>query len=91
LLNEYAVFWTSTQITATKARERYLVYDTSACLPYNWFKVMKYSIRCLRDVGVGADEIKSHDPIQIQNPVDGYLRIMNQTIPVIKKIEIVNM
>ncbi len=49
LLGTHAVFWTSTQISQTKARERYLSYDNAASSVYDWFKVMKYSIRCIKD------------------------------------------
>ena len=49
LLNEYAVFWTSTHVSTLKARERYLAYNSSASSIYDWFKVMNYSIRCIKD------------------------------------------
>ena len=49
LLSTHAVFWTSTQINQTKARERYLSYDNAASSIYDWYKVMKYSIRCIKD------------------------------------------
>ena len=91
LLHEYAVFWTSTQVTATKAKERFLAYDTAACLPYNWFKVMKYSVRCLRDIGVGANENEPDDQIRILNPVNSNLIIMNPAKAVIERVEIIDM
>ena len=60
LLKEYAVFWTSTEVTSTKARERFLVYNNDASAIYDWFKVMKYSIRCIKDGGpVGMEKEKS--------------------------------
>jgi uncharacterized protein (TIGR02145 family) len=49
LINENAVFWTSTEISSTKARERYLGYNSSASMIYDWFKVMKYSLRCIKN------------------------------------------
>jgi uncharacterized protein (TIGR02145 family) len=49
LLSEYAIFWTSTQVSATKARERYLSYNDAKSSIYDWYKVMKYSIRCVKD------------------------------------------
>jgi len=49
LLNEYAVFWTSTNVTTLKARERYIAYNSAASSIYDWFKVMNYSIRCIKD------------------------------------------
>jgi uncharacterized protein (TIGR02145 family) len=54
LLNEYAVFWTSTQVSNLKARERYLAYNSSASSIYDWFKVMKYSIRCVKNDPTGV-------------------------------------
>lgn len=54
LLNEYAVFWTSTQVSTLKARERYLAYNSSASSIYDWFKVMKYSIRCVKNDPTGV-------------------------------------
>ncbi len=53
LLHEYAVFWTSTQTSTLLATERYLEYNSPKSLPYNWYKPMKYSIRCLRDAVTG--------------------------------------
>jgi len=76
LLHEYAVFWTSTQTSALMATERYLEYNSAKCLPYNWYKVMKYSIRCVRDFGVGINETPGIDKIKIMNPVKNYLRII---------------
>jgi uncharacterized protein (TIGR02145 family) len=49
LLKEYAVFWTSTEVSVTKARERYLAYNDAKSSVYDWYKVMKYSIRCVQD------------------------------------------
>jgi uncharacterized protein (TIGR02145 family) len=59
LLHEYAVFWTSTQVNSTLARERYLSYNSSASDVYDWYKVMKYSIRCIRNTP--AVDIKDDD------------------------------
>ncbi len=56
LLNEYAVFWTSTQVTLTKARERYLSYESEESSIYDWYKVMKYSIRCIKDAPTSLDD-----------------------------------
>ena len=56
LLNTHAVFWTSTEINSTKARERYLSYDNRKSSIYDWYKEMKYSIRCIKDVPTDVDE-----------------------------------
>ncbi|MCX6149083.1 MAG: T9SS type A sorting domain-containing protein [Ignavibacteriales bacterium] len=55
LLNEYAVFWTSTNINKTTAKERYLAYNNAASYTYNWYKIMKYSIRCVKNTATGTD------------------------------------
>ncbi len=52
LINEYAVFWTSTEASADRAMERYLAYNSAASSSLNWYKIMKYSIRAIRDTGV---------------------------------------
>ena len=49
LINDYAVFWTSTEISATFANERYLAFDAAASISFNWYKIMKYSIRAIQD------------------------------------------
>lgn len=49
LFNEYAVFWTSTNVSISKARERYLAYNKAASNTYDWYKTLKYSIRCVKD------------------------------------------
>mgnify|MGYP002632055626 CR=1 FL=1 len=49
LLHEYAIFWTSTQSSSTKATEKYLSYSSAACTSFNWYKSLKYSIRCIKD------------------------------------------
>ncbi|MFH0736779.1 MAG: FISUMP domain-containing protein [bacterium] len=54
-LKESAVFWTSTQISSSKARERYLTYNQASSNFYDWFKVMKYSIRCVKDEPTGIE------------------------------------
>jgi len=48
LLGEYAVLWTSTQANASKAVERFITGNEPGCSPYNWMKIMKYSLRCIK-------------------------------------------
>lgn len=61
LLNQYAVFWTSTSVGASKARERYLAYNKSSCTTFDWYKTLKYSIRCVRNIP--ATGIKTNNTI----------------------------
>jgi len=49
LLHLAAVFWTSTQSNQAQAWERYLTHDNTASGRLAWYKVMKYSIRCIKD------------------------------------------
>lgn len=65
-----AVFWTSTEVSGTKATERYLSHDNASCLPYNWYKVMKYSIRCIKDGPTGVQKMEYHEGMIIPNPVE---------------------
>ncbi|MCD4692922.1 MAG: T9SS type A sorting domain-containing protein [Calditrichales bacterium] len=51
LLHTAAVFWTSTQSGQSRAIERYLSHDDAASGKLPWYKVMKYSIRCVKDTG----------------------------------------
>ncbi len=69
LLNQYAVFWTSTEVSTLKARERYLAYNSAASLIYDWYKVMNYSIRCIKDdpTGIEDESIKPEEFKLMQN------------------------
>lgn len=59
-LGQYGVFWTSTEINSSTARERYYAYNSAVSGYYDWYKVMKYSIRCIKDNNsVGIEENKS--------------------------------
>ena len=55
LLHLAAVFWTSTQTNPSQALERYLSHDDSASGRLAWYKVMKYSIRCIKDEPTDAN------------------------------------
>lgn len=57
LLHLAAVFWTSTQINQPQALERYLSHDNAACGRLPWYKVMKYSVRCIKDSPVGIENV----------------------------------
>jgi len=54
LINEYAVLWTSTEVNSLKARERYLAYNDAKSSIYDWYKTMKYSVRCIMDTATAA-------------------------------------
>ncbi len=55
LLHLAAVFWTSTQSNQSQAWERYLLHDNAASGRLAWYKVMKYSIRCIKDSPTGIE------------------------------------
>jgi uncharacterized protein (TIGR02145 family) len=61
-LKEYAVFWTSTQINFSKARERALSYNDTKSLTIDWYKTLKYSIRCVKDNSIVAVENEEYLP-----------------------------
>ena len=71
LLHTAAVFWTSTQTNQSQAWERYLSHDDAVCGRLAWYKVMKYSIRCIKD-----------SPSKINNKtIDHYQYKLNQNYP----------
>jgi uncharacterized protein (TIGR02145 family) len=71
LLHTAAVFWTSTQTNQSQALERYLSHDNAACGRLPWYKVMKYSIRCIKD-----------SPTEINNKeINHYEYKLNQNYP----------
>ena len=55
LLHTAAVFWTSSQTNPLQANERYLSHDDAVCGNLAWYKVMKYSIRCIKDSPSGIE------------------------------------
>ncbi|MFH1196790.1 MAG: FISUMP domain-containing protein [bacterium] len=71
LLDQYAVFWTSTQISNTKAREKYLSFDNAAVKTFDWFKDLNYSIRCVKNSPTNVEEFG--------DIIDGYR--LNQNFP----------
>jgi len=72
LKGRYAVYWTSTEINASKARERYLAYNDAKSSTFDWYKSLKYSIRCVKD--------KTTDLKQSSSQVPGSMR-MEQNYP----------
>jgi len=55
LLHTAAVFWTSSQTNQLQATERYLSHNDAVCGNLAWYKVMKYSIRCVKDSPSGVE------------------------------------
>ncbi|MFC2103190.1 FISUMP domain-containing protein [Bacteroidota bacterium] len=73
LLHTAAVFWTSSQTNQSQAIERYLSYDDAVCGSLAWQKVMKYSIRCIKD---------SPSKIEIESyPIHNYELLQNYPNP----------
>ncbi len=86
LLNQYAVFWTSTSVSASKANERYLAYNNAASNSYDWYKTLKYSIRCIKNEVSDTKETGNNSrPNEFQlfqnypNPFNPLTRIEYQT------------
>ncbi len=73
LLHTAAVFWTSSQTNQSQAIERYLSHDDAVCGRLAWQKIMKYSIRCIKD---------SPSKIEIEsNPIHNYELLQNYPNP----------
>jgi len=80
-LRRYAIFWTSTEVSNDKARERFLAYNSTACDIYDWHKSLNY---CVKDAATGAGEKSGQDLKVYPNPVKEVLHIsvpgtVNQT------------
>jgi len=90
-IHELAVFWTSTQYNSLKAKEKYLMYNDEASLSYNWYKVMKYSVRCVKSeptiVPPSLDKIR----LKIINPVGDKLQFINDGTIDLKSVDIFDM
>ncbi|MCK9423176.1 MAG: T9SS type A sorting domain-containing protein [Bacteroidales bacterium] len=90
-LHESAVFWTSTQYNATKAKEKYMMYNDEGCLSYNWYKVMKYSIRCVKTVTTNLSPYLNNSRLKIINPASDKLQFTYDGTIDLESIEIYNM
>jgi uncharacterized protein (TIGR02145 family) len=73
LLNIAAVFWTSSQTNQLQAMERYLSHDDAVCGSLAWYKVMKYSIRCIKN---SPSEVERES-----NPIREYELLQNYPNP----------
>lgn len=62
-LRRFAVFWTSTNVSPTTARERFLRNDDAVSGTYDWFKVMKYSVRCIKNTATDIDDKNNLVPV----------------------------
>ena len=91
LFSEYAVIWTSTEINSEKAREKYLTFESARCFIYDWYKVMKYSVRCIKNTSTSEASYPQEQVKIFPTLVENTLRISsiysNQEI----QIRIVNM
>ena len=63
LIHDYAVFWTSTETSVERATERYLAYNSAASSSLDWYKIMKYSVRAIKDASASTlGENQVHNP-----------------------------
>lgn len=90
-LHEYAFFWTSTQSTSVDAVERWLSYDNEYSSSGPISKLMKNSVRCVRDASAGIDPRVKEFGIRVNNPVRDKITVYGDIKAEIHKIEIVDM
>jgi uncharacterized protein (TIGR02145 family) len=76
-LGRAAVFWTSNQNGALMATEKYLSHDDEISGQLAWYKTMKYSIRCIKDVETGnhSNNFRDREQTIISNPFRDVLTI----------------
>jgi uncharacterized protein (TIGR02145 family) len=77
-----AVFWTSTQAGSLMATERYLSHDDAMSKSLDWYKTMKYAIRCIRDIGVGLENPQDQEDnaLRISNPFRNNFIVMGENV-----------
>ena len=75
LLYKYAVFWTSTSVSSVKATERYLAYNNTTSTSFDWYKTLKYSIRCVKDNATDVNETED------KTPPDKFILLQNYPNP----------
>jgi uncharacterized protein (TIGR02145 family) len=75
LLHEYAVMWSSTEVSGTWAKYVYLAYDDAKVTPYDYFKDFAYSVRCIKDGQIGIEEKAGQSLKVYPNPAHEKLTI----------------
>jgi uncharacterized protein (TIGR02145 family) len=91
LLHQYEVYWTSTQVSTNIAKEKYLGYLDSSCLNYDWYKIMKYSVRCIKNTGSSVSPPLKKPDFKIITPTGDQLKIIYDGFVDLKSVEIYNM
>jgi len=84
-LGQAAVFWTSNQNGSLMAIERYLSYDDEKSGQLPWYKTMKYSVRCIKDVETGnhSDKSEREYNISVSNPFKEDLTIISSNLRIL--------
>jgi hypothetical protein len=89
LIHQYGVFWTATEVSTELAKEKYLSAGSAASMPYNWYKIMKYSVRCVKDLSTGLEEgSKIEDEILHQTVVNQFLLLNPKSCSAVERLEI---
>jgi hypothetical protein len=91
LLHQYEVYWTSTQVSTNIAKEKNISYLDSSCLNYDWYKIMKYSVRCIKNTGSSVSPSIKKTNFKIITPTGGQLEIVYDGFVDLKSVEIYNM
>lgn len=88
-LNMYNIIWSSTEVSSSYAKYRYLSYDSESLSTYTYFKDFRYSVRCIKNTSVGINKIPNRGFMIFPNPVDMVLNI-NQAEDKPKKAILLN-
>ncbi|MFC2090609.1 FISUMP domain-containing protein [Bacteroidota bacterium] len=76
-IGQYALFWSSTEVDAAKAKYRYLAYNSSELKTLEWNKDLGYSVRCLKDEETSVrSKIENTQKVRVfPNPSEGMISI----------------
>jgi len=90
ILHQFEVYWTSTEVNTLLAKEKFLESTNTKCSDYDWYKTMKYSIRCVKDNSAGMNEQKTDQKFHIYFADNSLLKIYNDWSVTIINVEIYN-
>jgi uncharacterized protein (TIGR02145 family) len=89
-LHYYAFFWTSTESGSTEAIERWLSYDNAASSSSPISKLMKNSVRCVKNPSTGINPVDKDYGIRVNNPVSDKMIIQGESHLRIHNVELID-